>query len=93
MLPPLYLFIFFHIYFESFFASSLSSFTTLQELSHQFFEEESFSSLLSGTDPESLMSFEEAYQPSPNSVLEPFYNKEISSISECFKSVNASLHG
>ncbi|KAJ9160028.1 hypothetical protein P3X46_025469 [Hevea brasiliensis] len=64
-----------------------------QELSNGISDEESVSSLNSGSDPESLMSFEEAYQPSPNSVLEPFYKKEISSISDCFKSVNASLRG
>ncbi|KAJ9175645.1 hypothetical protein P3X46_014182 [Hevea brasiliensis] len=63
-----------------------------QDLSSGTFEEKSVSSPFSCADPESLISFEEAYQPSPNSVLEPFYNKDISSSSDCFKSVNVSLH-
>lgn len=60
-------------------------------------EGEYVSSCCSGTDPdtdpECLMSLKEAYQPSPVSVLEPLYNTEILSGSDCFKSVNASLHG
>ncbi|OAY38700.1 uncharacterized protein LOC110624847 [Manihot esculenta] len=64
-----------------------------QEFSNDIFEEESVSSPISCTGPESVMSFEEAYQPSPNSVLEPFYGKEIFSSSDSFKGVNASLHG
>ncbi|EEF31408.1 uncharacterized protein LOC8268598 [Ricinus communis] len=64
-----------------------------QEIFNEMFEEESISSQYSGTDPESLMSAEEAYQPSPNSVLEPIYMKEISPVSNCFEGVNTSLHG
>lgn len=67
----------------------------LQDISNGISEIESVSSHCSGTDgdPESLMSIEDAYQPSPDSVLEPLFKKEISSTSDCFESVHASLHG
>ncbi|KDP46090.1 hypothetical protein JCGZ_06601 [Jatropha curcas] len=64
-----------------------------QEMSSGIFEMESVSSQFSGTDPESLMSFDEAYQPSPNSVLDSLYRKQMSSSSDGFKSVNAYLNG
>lgn len=69
--------------------------STQQDISNGISEIESVSSHCSGTDgdPESLMSIEEAYQPSPDSVLEPLFKKEISSTSDCFESVHASLHG
>ncbi|CAK9155071.1 unnamed protein product [Ilex paraguariensis] len=45
------------------------------------------------TDPEFPMSLGEAYQPSPNSVLEPSFEEEISSGSKCFESACADLQG
>ncbi|XP_050211874.2 uncharacterized protein LOC126662031 [Mercurialis annua] len=66
---------------------------SVQEICREIFEEDSISSPYSGTDPESPMSAEEAYRLSPNSVLEPSYKKEITYISDCFKSVKTSLHG
>lgn len=39
------------------------------------------------------MNSEEAYQSSPNSVLEPPFEEEILSNSACFQSVDANLHG
>ena len=67
----------------------------LQDISNRIPEIESVSSHCSGTDgdPESLMSMEDAYQPSPDSVLEPLFKKEISFTSDCFESISASLHG
>ncbi|KAJ6357802.1 hypothetical protein OIU78_005606 [Salix suchowensis] len=69
--------------------------SAIQDISKRISEIESVSSHCSGTDgdPESLMSMEDAYQPSPDSVLEPLFKKEISSTSDCFESVSASLHG
>ncbi|KAJ6772849.1 DUF4378 DOMAIN PROTEIN [Salix koriyanagi] len=69
--------------------------SAIQDISNRISEKESVSSHCSGTDgdPESLMSMEDAYQPSPDSVLEPSFKKEISSTSDCFESVSASLHG
>ncbi|KAK3232269.1 hypothetical protein Dsin_004150 [Dipteronia sinensis] len=64
-----------------------------QDLSIGISEEDSVSSFCSCTDPESLVNSEEANQPSPNSVLEPPFDKEISYGSECFRGVNVSLHG
>ncbi|CAK7325609.1 unnamed protein product [Dovyalis caffra] len=66
-----------------------------QDISTRISEIESVSSYCSGTDgdPESLTSMEDAYQPSPDSVLEPLFKKEFSSTSDCFESVGASLHG
>ncbi|PON91481.1 hypothetical protein TorRG33x02_127640 [Trema orientale] len=52
-----------------------------QESSTGFHEESSVFSHCSGTEPDSLVGFEEAYQPSPDSVLEPPFS------SECFGSV------
>ncbi|PON75330.1 hypothetical protein PanWU01x14_042970 [Parasponia andersonii] len=49
-----------------------------QESSTGFHEESSVFSHCSGTEPDSLVGFEEAYQPSPVSVLEPPFS------SECF---------
>lgn len=49
----------------------------------------SVSSHCTGTNPESSVSLEEAYQPSPVSVLELPFKGEISSGSECFESVSA----
>lgn len=68
----------------------------LQEITNRISEEEeSASSNCYGADPdpESLMSLEEAYQPSPDSVLEPLFKKEISSSSDCFESIGACLYG
>ncbi|WCJ19111.1 Phosphatidylinositol N-acetyglucosaminlytransferase subunit P-related [Euphorbia peplus] len=65
----------------------------VQEMSNEFFEEDTVSSQCSCTDPESLISFEEAYQPSPNSVLDRIGKRGTLSSSDCFKSVNVSLHG
>ncbi|KAK6228064.1 hypothetical protein SCA6_000404 [Theobroma cacao] len=45
-----------------------------------------------GTDPDSLVNLERAYQPSPVSVLEAPFAEEVFSNSECFHSVSASLH-
>ncbi|KAM7494961.1 hypothetical protein LguiB_029570 [Lonicera macranthoides] len=44
-------------------------------------------------DSEFSMSSGEAYQPSPNSVLETPFTEEILSGSKCFESVNADLYG
>ncbi|XP_059666191.1 uncharacterized protein LOC132312004 [Cornus florida] len=44
-------------------------------------------------DPEFHMSLGEGYSPSPNSVLEPPFQEEVSYGSECFESVSADLHG
>ncbi|KAG5239792.1 Plant disease resistance response protein [Salix suchowensis] len=56
---------------------------------------ESVSSHCCGTDadPESQISFEDAYQLSPDTVLEPLFKKEISSTYDCFESVDSSLNG
>ncbi|CAL0318815.1 unnamed protein product [Lupinus luteus] len=44
-------------------------------------------SIYSGTEPDSLGSFEEVYEPSPVSVLDLAFREDISSSSECFKDV------
>ncbi|KAL5734822.1 hypothetical protein ACOSP7_032683 [Xanthoceras sorbifolium] len=66
---------------------------TQQDMPIGISEEDSIFSFCSCTDPESLVNSEEAYQPSPNSVLEPPFEKEISYGSECFRGVNTCLHG
>ncbi|KAJ6767954.1 AFADIN [Salix koriyanagi] len=66
-----------------------------QGISNRISEIESVSSHCCGTDadPESQISFEDAYQLSPDTVLEPLFKKEISSTYDCFESVDSSLHG
>ncbi|KAE9604948.1 hypothetical protein Lal_00036927 [Lupinus albus] len=44
-------------------------------------------SIYSGTEPDSLGSFEEVYEPSPVSVLDLAFREDISSSSECLKDV------
>ena len=67
----------------------------LQDISNRISEIESVSSHCYGTDadPESQISFEDAYQLSPDTVLEPLFKKDISSPYDCFESVDSSLHG
>ncbi|KAI9156115.1 hypothetical protein LWI28_000849 [Acer negundo] len=72
-------------------SSSVPNTSARQDMSIRISEEDSVSSFCSCTDPESLVNSEEAYQPSPNSVLEPPFDKEISYDSECFRGVNAGL--
>ncbi|KAK1570547.1 hypothetical protein Q3G72_003561 [Acer saccharum] len=74
-------------------SSSVPNTSAQQDMSIGISDEDSVSSFCSCTDPESLVNSEEAYQPSPNSVLEPPFDKEISYDSECFRGVNANLHG
>ncbi|KAK2637555.1 hypothetical protein Ddye_032347 [Dipteronia dyeriana] len=74
-------------------SSSVPNSSAQQDMSIGISEEDSVSSFCSCADPESLVNSEEAYQPSPNSVLEPPFDKEISYGSECFRGVDASLHG
>ncbi|KAF9676773.1 hypothetical protein SADUNF_Sadunf08G0037900 [Salix dunnii] len=66
-----------------------------QGISNRISEIESVSSHCCDTDaePESQISFEDAYQLSPDTVLEPLFKKEISSTYDCFESVDSSLHG
>ncbi|KAF5729568.1 hypothetical protein HS088_TW21G01735 [Tripterygium wilfordii] len=56
-------------------------------------EEGSVSSCCSGTEFESPMSLEDAYQPSPVSVLEPICENDISSCSESFQNGGVDLQG
>ncbi|XP_044509171.1 uncharacterized protein LOC123228040 [Mangifera indica] len=63
-----------------------------QDMSFGIPQEDSFSSICSCTDFESLVNLEAAYQPSPNSVLEPPFEKEISSSAECFQGAKTDMH-
>lgn len=69
----------------------LINFVPLQDMLNGMFKEDSSFGFC--TDPESLVNLEEVYQPSPNSVLEPPFEKEISSSSLCCQSVDSNLHG
>ncbi|XP_044461699.1 uncharacterized protein LOC123193016 [Mangifera indica] len=64
-----------------------------QDMSFGISQEDSFSSICSCTDFESLVNAEAGYQPSPNSVLEPPFEKGISSSLECFQGAKTDLHG
>lgn len=64
----------------------------LQDMSFGISQEDSFSSICSCTDFESLVNAEAGYQPSPNSVLEPPFEKEISSSAECFQGAKTDMH-
>ncbi|XP_021910446.1 uncharacterized protein LOC110824186 isoform X1 [Carica papaya] len=59
-----------------------------QDLLSRISDEGSVSSNFSSTDSESSSKLEEAYQPSPVSVLVPPFEDEISVGSECFQGVN-----
>uniref|UniRef100_A0A2N9HIZ6 DUF4378 domain-containing protein n=1 Tax=Fagus sylvatica TaxID=28930 RepID=A0A2N9HIZ6_FAGSY len=73
-------------------SSSHASDTSIQqETLAGFHEEGSVFSQCSGTEPESLLSLEEAYHPSPVSVLEPAYKEELSSSSECLGSLSTDI--
>lgn len=62
-------------------------------MTNGIYDEDSVSSFCSSTDPESLGNLEEVCHPSPNSVLEPLFEKGISCGFECFHGVNSKLHG
>jgi len=47
------------------------------------FQEDSVLSLCSEADPDSISSFEEAYEPSPISVLEPLFGEDSRFSSKC----------
>lgn len=47
------------------------------------FQEDSIHSLCSEADPDSIGSFEEAYEPSPISVLDPLFGEDIQFSSKC----------
>lgn len=77
---------------DGYFFSQVPYASTQQDISIGIFKEDSRSSFCSCVDPESLVNSEEAYQSSPNSVLEPPFEEEILSNSACFQSVDANLH-
>lgn len=74
------------------FSSQVPHASTQQDISIGIFKEDAGSSFCSCIDPESLVNLEEAYQSSPNSVLEPPFEEETLSNSACVQNVDANLH-
>ncbi|XP_031254272.1 uncharacterized protein LOC116112255 isoform X2 [Pistacia vera] len=74
-------------------SSQVPDTSTQQDMSFGISQEDFFSSICSCIDFESFVNSEAAHQPSPNSVLEPPFEKGIPSSPECFQGAKTDLHG